>query len=1052
VIGDFPSSIEDRVGRPFCDEAGKYAEKLVRSHWNGPIAMDNALRCPKGREKLPVKSVEKCRGYLAQTIQEVRPTRILCLGNVAMLSLFGESLDPLSMRKAVSWLVEPDPVTGFKVATPVFLLLSPDAALRNRFLRWWFEEDLKWALTVDQEKIPKPPIHGRCNVVETEEDAVLAEQACQDAGGFTYDVENVGRIGNKFLKLVSVSCTPYGTDDAFVWTQDAIEADVGARSVLANMLTDPDLPKSGSFLKHDHEVSSQVLGIQIRGTDVDIRLQRKALEARASGRLEHMGYLVGMGGHKLEMEEAISKQCRAIGDGRKKTKKAHAFLPGTVDEIYGEAIHSTLEPRVFAYGLVNRGLLHRYNALDTIVSERCRVRFAHEIGQVAPVRHIWNSVIKDTVEAVSQVESWGVPIDTVAMENFGTYTRQRITEISRHFEQYGANPGSPKQMAALLYDTLKLPCARRSDDGQGATDEESLEEIEDKHPIVGKLLEFRTYDKLRGTYAEGLLQHVRDDWRIHPSIDVAGATTGRTSSKEPNLQNQPRAKDDDFAMARRVFAAPQGKQLVMLDYCVAPWMRVLTQDLRWIPASAIKVGDKLIGFGEELGRTSKLCPTDVTSVRTITRPCYEVVTTKGTIVSSAEHLWVTRKYPKPPANRKWVRTDDLKVGMSISWICAPWETDTSWNGAWMAGFLDGEGWCSDRSAGFGQKDGPLLRHALKILRAGGVTDVYDNRNRNGCHSITPKGTCAGMRMIGMYRPMRLLANSKKLWDGRQPWSKRSDAAVIKSIRYVGEQPVRAIRTTTQTFITEGFLSHNSQLEYRVAAMLSGDEKMKQIFREGKDVHRATAQLIARDFFKVAPEDVTEEMRDVTKQFNFGTIYNMQVRTLAARMGISLQRAEQIQHAIMGEFTDLREFIASCLAEAEKTGYTWTWWAGQRARRRSLYQIGNVLYNSDDKKAKAAVRKARNGAFNTRVQGTASDFCVKSLIELVRWIQMDEVDAKLILPIHDALLFEVGEDAVDEVCLTAAETMLSWDSLDVPFAVDIKVGKTLGDVKKYKVAA
>jgi DNA polymerase-1 len=595
-----------------------------------------------------------------------------------------------------------------------------------------------------------------------------------------------------------------------VWTQEAIEADLGARAILADMLMDPDLPKSGSFLKHDHEVASQVLGIQIRGTDVDIRLQRKALEAHASGRLEHMGYLVGMGGHKLEMEQAISKQCRAIGEGRKKTQKAHAFLPGTVDEIYGEAIHSTLKPRVFAYGLVNRDLLHQYNALDTIVSDRCRVRFAHEVNRVPPVRHIWNSVIKDTVEAISQVESWGVPVDTVAMANFGIYTRRRIAEVSRHFECYGANPSSPKQMSDLLYDKLKLPCAKRTKNGQGVTDEEALEEIEDKHPIVSKLLEFRTYDKLRGTYAEGLLQHVRDDGRIHPSIDVAGATTGRTSSKEPNLQNQPRAKDDDFAMARRVFAAPQGKLFVLLDF--------------------------------------------------------------------------------------------------------------------------------------------------------------------------------------------------------------------------------------------------SQLEYRVAAMLSGDVKMKQIFRDGKDVHRATAQLIARDFFKVAPEDVTEEMRDVTKQFNFGTIYNMQVRTLAARMGISLERAQQIQHAIMGEFTDLRTFIAQCLAEAEKTGLTWTWWAGQRARRRSLYQIGNVLYDSDDKKARRAVSKARNGAFNTEVQGTASDFCVKSLIELVRWIQMDAVDAKLILPIHDALAFEVAEDAVDEVCVTAAETMLSWDSLDVPFAVDIKVGKTLGDMKKYKVAA
>lgn len=798
VIGDYPTSAEDREGVPFISESGSYLKKLINLHWTGPVAMDYALRCPKGVKKLPTNAIDKCRGYLLQTILEVKPTRVLCMGSTALASLFGESIDTLSLKRAVAWLTDIDG----NAPVPVFLMPSAGVALRNRFQRWQLEDEVKWALTVDPASLPSIPVDGVVQVVETLEDAQKAEAHCKEAGGVSYDVENVGRVGNHFLRLVSVSCTPYETDEAYVWSREALAAS-DTRNVLAGMLANQWLPKSGSFLKHDHEVSSQVLNIRIRGTDADIRLQRKVLDAHSSGRLEQMGYLIGMGGHKLEMEDAISDQCAAIHAARKKKEKAVGFLPGMFDDIFEEAVNSPLDAKVFAYGMVNHDLLYRYNALDTIVTERCRRRFKAEIATIAPVQHIWDSVVQNTVEAITQVESWGVHVSRGAIEAFGSYTDHKMREIAKHFTPYHVEPSSPTQMAEFLYNTLKL-----SNPKEGSTDEEALEMISDEHPIVEKLLEFRTFEKLNGTYAKGLLKHIRDDGRIHPSIDVAGASTGRTSSKDPNLQNQPRARDDDYAMARRVFTVPEGRLLVVLDY--------------------------------------------------------------------------------------------------------------------------------------------------------------------------------------------------------------------------------------------------SQLEYRVAAMLSGDEKMKQMFRDGIDVHLGTAQLIAREFFKVDPSAITAEMRDTTKTFNFGVLYGMQDFTLAKRMKISEERAKQIRKKIMGEFTTLQEYIDACIAEAEKTGYTWTWWDGQRARRRWLYQIANP--RTDNKKERASIRRARNGALNTRVQGTASDYCVRSLVDAVNWILDDAVDAMLVLPIHDALVFDSAEDYVDEVAKMARDIMLSHNSLDVPMGVDIKVGKTMGDLKKYKVAA
>ena len=806
-IGSFAGQVPtgDVVKVERFDFSGHVFNLQTAAHWyvaSGYIVHN----CAKGREKLPTNSVDQCRGYLLQTIKEVRPQRILAMGSTALMSFFGEALQPLSMRKSIAWLLDPNDANNPDAALiPVFLFPNPVMGVRNRFVRWWLEEDVKWALTVDLDTLPKMPVDNVCNLVETEEDAREAEAACRTAGGMTYDVENAGRVGNKFLKLVSVSATPYGTDDAYVWTKKAL-ANTGATAVLSRMLEDPDLPKSGSFLKHDHEVSAQVLDITVQGTDVDVRLQRKLLEPHCSGRLADMGYLVGMGGHKEEMEEAITKVSGRITLERKKTQRAHDFLPGTVDEVFAEAMKSDLETRVFAYGIVRSDLLYRYNALDTIVSERLRRRFAPEIAAIAPVHHIWQNVVKNTVEPIAQVEAWGVPVDMSAVETFRRYIHQKLTGVTRHFTQYNANPSKPQEMAGLLYDHLHLPCTHRTKEGERSTEIEALEELEDKHPIVPKLIEWRTLDKLRGTYADGLLKYIRDDGRIHPSIDAAGASTGRTSSKDPNLQNQPRAKTEDSAMARRVFCAGPGRMLVSADY--------------------------------------------------------------------------------------------------------------------------------------------------------------------------------------------------------------------------------------------------SQLEYRVAAMRSGDKKMKQIFLDGLDMHLGTARLIARDFFQCDPSEVTKEMRSSAKNINFGVLYNMQDETLAKFIGVSVERAREIKRAIMGEFSTLNDYIKMRMLEGEKTGMTWTYWAGQRARRRSLYQIGN---NTDEKKDRSAARRARNAIFNTEIQGSASDYCVASLIESVHWIRGDAIDAKLIMPVHDQLLFEVDDDAVDEVCHTARDIMLQWDSGDVPLVVDVQVGKTWGDLKDYGYA-
>lgn len=234
----------------------------------------------------------------------------------------------------------------------------------------------------------------------------------------------------------------------------------------------------------------------------------------------------------------------------------------------------------------------------------------------------------------------------------------------------------------------------------------------------------------------------------------------------------------------------------------------------------------------------------------------------------------------------------------------------------------------------------------------------------------------------------------------------------------------------------------SQLELRIAAALSGDPEMRGIFEAGVDYHLRTAQLVSQTAWGIPPEQVEDKHRSQAKGFNFGLLYGQGDSALAQNIGCTVQQAGRIREAILGKFSVLARWIQEMLQYATKNGHAWTWWDGHRARRRPLWRI------ADDNDAGASV--ARNSAHNTPIQGTASDFCIASLIECVRWIEGDnlENDVKLCLPVHDALLFEVRADMLPEVHANVMRIMQSWNSNGVPLIADAKAGPSWGSLEKY----
>jgi len=242
------------------------------------------------------------------------------------------------------------------------------------------------------------------------------------------------------------------------------------------------------------------------------------------------------------------------------------------------------------------------------------------------------------------------------------------------------------------------------------------------------------------------------------------------------------------------------------QYCVSPDQRVLTADLRWIPAGNLSAGDELIGFDEEIkgqgkGRGAIFQSSFVQEVGRAYLPSFRVETNRGSVVVSSDHKFILCK-----KGRCWVSAKDLLVGDELAFYHEAWSEDFSFEGGCLKGFFEGEAWISGQAVAFGQNDGETCEWVKEMLRLKGYLVNRGSRwsAKGGSYGVYPH-----VRFLGAIRPPRLLHKSRTLWEGRRTWGSKSETARINSVTYVGEIEVVTLSTSTKTFIVEGFLSHNS---------------------------------------------------------------------------------------------------------------------------------------------------------------------------------------------------------------------------------------------------
>lgn len=242
-----------------------------------------------------------------------------------------------------------------------------------------------------------------------------------------------------------------------------------------------------------------------------------------------------------------------------------------------------------------------------------------------------------------------------------------------------------------------------------------------------------------------------------------------------------------------------------------------------------------------------------------------------------------------------------------------------------------------------------------------------------------------------------------------------------------------IRTERGRDIRKAFVASNedyvmmaadySQVELRIVAHVCGDERMIDTFRQHKDIHAAMAAHV----YGVDEDQVTSTMRRNAKTVNFGILYGISAFGLAERLHISQKEARELITDYFAGFPKISQYLLDTMEFARQNGYVET-------------LLGRRRYIKDINSANAILRKAaERNAINAPIQGTAADMIKIAMVNLAREIKEQQLDCKMVLQVHDELVFEVRKSDVERIKNTVRKIMSSALQLSVPLDVDINEG-------------
>tara|TARA_B100000424_G_scaffold235035_1_gene199184 strand:+ start:35 stop:886 length:852 start_codon:yes stop_codon:yes gene_type:complete len=216
----------------------------------------------------------------------------------------------------------------------------------------------------------------------------------------------------------------------------------------------------------------------------------------------------------------------------------------------------------------------------------------------------------------------------------------------------------------------------------------------------------------------------------------------------------------------------------------------------------------------------------------------------------------------------------------------------------------------------------------------------------------------------------------------------------------------------------------SQIELRIIADFSGDEAMINAFNDNQDIHSTTASKV----FGVKLDDVTSDMRRRAKEVNFGIIYGISAFGLSQNLNISRSEAKEIIDSYFEKFTKVKEYMSKSIQDAKEKKYVTT----LLGRRRYLRDIDSRNYTLRG--------FAERNAINTPIQGSAADIIKLAMVKIDQWINKENLKSKMIMQVHDELVFDVEEEELEIFQSNVKTIMEDVVDMKIPLSVDVGVGK------------
>lgn len=223
----------------------------------------------------------------------------------------------------------------------------------------------------------------------------------------------------------------------------------------------------------------------------------------------------------------------------------------------------------------------------------------------------------------------------------------------------------------------------------------------------------------------------------------------------------------------------------------------------------------------------------------------------------------------------------------------------------------------------------------------------------------------------------------------------------------------------------------SQIELRVLASVCGDENMQNAFISGEDIHTSTAAQV----FDMPEDFVTPEMRSAAKAVNFGIIYGIGAFSLSKDIGVSVAEAKKYINDYLNHYPKVNEFMEKTVEDGKKNGYVTTIFG----RRRYIPEL-----SASNKMLQAFGKRA---AMNAPIQGAAADIIKIAMVKVYQRIKAENLNAKLILQVHDELILEVAQEDKEKAKIILGEEMTNAAQLKVPMVADVNEGKSWYDSKK-----